>query len=213
MTRRRDQARSPAFTDADVVQRVLDGDVDAFQLLVQRHQAAAFRLCNALVLDSDAAADLVQDSLVRAYVHLARCREPARFRVWLMRMVRNRSLDYLRERRRADVSLSDDGVLLRVDAAAAPPPDRLDQLHQRTSLARALARLSQPLREAFVLRYVEGMSTDEVAELLGTGVSAVKMRAQRARLRLQELLGAVERGGDDHNPSDVTGEGSRSSDV
>lgn len=202
----RGSADSGASADADVVERVLRGDVDAFQLLVRRHQVAAFRLCNALVLDTDAAADLVQDALVRAFVNLARCREPERFRVWLMRIVRNRSFDYLRERRRGDVSLSDQGVLTRVDAATHHEPDDLARIEFRTALDRALAQLSQPLREAFVLRYVEELSTEEVAEVLGTGVSAVKMRVQRARLQLQRLLEERERS------SDVTGGSSGSSD-
>jgi RNA polymerase sigma-70 factor, ECF subfamily len=191
--------------DAEVVQCVLRGEVDAFQLLVRRHQEAAFRLCNALVLDTDAAADLVQDALVRAFVNLARCREPARFHVWLMRIVRNRAFDYLRERRRDDVSLSDEEVRLRVDATVHVEPTGIEGIAQRTALERALAQLSQPLREAFVLRYVEEMSTEEVAEVLGTGVSAVKMRVQRARIQLQRLLDA-------HGSRDVTGRVSGSSD-
>lgn len=206
MSAARGSSEPGAAADAEVVQCVLRGDVDAFQLLVRRHQTAAFRLCNALVLDTDAAADLVQDALVRAFVNLARCREPARFRVWLMRIVRNRSFDYLRERRRGDVSLSDEDVRLRVDATVHLEPDDVERFGHRTALERALAQLSQPLREAFVLRYVEELSTEEVAEVLGTGVSAVKMRVQRARLQLQRLL-------DEHQgSSDVTGRASGSSD-
>jgi RNA polymerase sigma-70 factor, ECF subfamily len=192
--------------DAAVVQSVLRGDVDAFQLLVRRHQDAAFRLCNALVLDTDAAADLVQDALVRAFVNLARCREPARFRLWLMRIVRNRTFDYLRERRRCDVSLSDEAVRLRVDATVRVEPPGIEHIAHRTALEGALAQLTHPLREAFVLRYVEEMSIEEVAEVLGTGVSAVKMRVQRARGRLQRLLEA------EHGSPDVTGRVSGSSD-
>jgi RNA polymerase sigma-70 factor, ECF subfamily len=177
-----------ALTDADVVHRVLNDDVDAFQLLVRRHQAAAFRFANALVLDADVAADLVQDAFVRAFVNLARCRNPERFRVWLMRMVRNRAVDYQRERRRRDASLSDEHVRHRVDARAHTEAASVHDAAAAAELERALAALSQPLREAFVLRHVEDLSTAEVAELLGTGVSAVKMRVQRARLQLQRLL-------------------------
>ena len=85
------------MSDAELVTRVLGGDRDAYQFLVQRHQEAMFRVAYALVLDDDVAADIVQDAFVRAYVNLARCRDRSRFRVWLLATLRNRGLDYLKE--------------------------------------------------------------------------------------------------------------------
>lgn len=174
--------------DADLVGRVLAGDSDSYQYLVQRHQDAMFRVAYALVLDDDVAADIVQDAFVRAYVNLARCRDRSRFRVWLLATLRNRGLDHLKEKRRGDLSLDAEGVTRRAEVLGAHTGAEDERHALRTDLEAALARLSDPLREAFVLRHVEQLSVEETAAVLGTGVSAVKMRVHRAREQLQEWL-------------------------
>jgi RNA polymerase sigma-70 factor (ECF subfamily) len=174
-------------TDAELIERVLAGERDLYRVLVQRYQRSLFRVAYTMVLDRDTAEDLVQDAFVRAYVNLARCRNRARFRYWLLSTLRHRALDHVKEKRRQDVSLSDEHVLRRVEGVAAPA-DPAEGMELRGALAAALESLSPPLREAFVLRHVEQCSFEEVARLLGTGVSAVKMRVHRARQQLAELL-------------------------
>ena len=204
-------ARSQALTDApdaELIERVLAGERDLYRLLVQRYQRSLFRVAYSMVLDRDTAEDLVQDAFVRAYVNLARCRNRARFRYWLLSTLRNRALDHVKEKRRKDVSLSDDKVVRRVEVGAQAP-DPADSMSMRTALDAVLERLSPPLREAFVLRHVEECSFEEVARLLGTGVSAVKMRVHRARQQLAEWLAEEERAAP--APRDVTSRGVRSS--
>jgi RNA polymerase sigma-70 factor (ECF subfamily) len=195
------------MSDAELVGRVLAGEQECYQFLVQRHQESLFRVAYSLVLDDDAAADLVQDAFVRAYVSLARCRDRSRFRVWLLATLRNRGLDYLKEKRRADLSLDIEGVARRAEALGAQTDAQDDRHAMRTALESALARLSEPLREAFVLRHVEQLSVEETASVLGTSISAVKMRVHRAREQLQDWLG------DDygHGARDVTSDTPRSS--
>jgi RNA polymerase sigma-70 factor (ECF subfamily) len=177
------------MSDADLVGRVLAGEQEYYQLLVQRHKESLFRVAYSLVLDDDAAADLVQDAFVRAYVSLARCRDRSRFRVWLLATLRNRGLDYLKEKRRADLSLDIEGVARRAEALGAQTDAQDDRHAMRTALESAMARLSEPLREAFVLRHIEQLSVEETASVLGTSISAVKMRVHRAREQLQGWLG------------------------
>ncbi|HEX2168307.1 MAG TPA: sigma-70 family RNA polymerase sigma factor [Longimicrobiales bacterium] len=174
-------------SDGSLIAAVLRGERDCYQELVRRHQASMFRVACSFVADADAAADVVQDAFVRAYVNLARCRDPERFHVWVLAMVRNRALDYLKEKRRSDLSLSDDAVVRRAETSGALET-RPDEYELRTALEAALSRLSQPLREAFVLRHVEQLSVDDTAAVLGTSASAVKMRVMRAREQLQEWL-------------------------
>jgi RNA polymerase sigma-70 factor, ECF subfamily len=192
-------AAAALMNDTELIERVLDGDPECFQLLVRRHQDSMYRVAYSLVTDSDAAADVVQDAFMRAYVNLARCRDRQRFRVWLLATVRNRALDYLKEKRRADVSLSDESVARRAEDFGATSAAADEEYALRTVLETALAQLSQPLREAFVLRHVEQLSCEDAAGVLGTSVSAVKMRVHRAREQLQAWL-APELGW----PSDVT---------
>jgi RNA polymerase sigma-70 factor (ECF subfamily) len=176
--------------DADVIARILAGEGALYQVLVARYQESLFRLAYSMVRDSDVASDLVQDAFIRAYVNLARCRNRERFRVWLITLLRNRVLDHLKEKRRRDVSLSDDAVLRRAEAYPERGAESDERFALKTLMEDALTRLSEPLREAFVLRHVEQLSVAEVAELLGTGVSAVKMRLQRAREQLQRAMAA-----------------------
>jgi RNA polymerase sigma-70 factor (ECF subfamily) len=172
-------------SDAEDVRRVLRGDTAVYAVLVRRYQEPLYRHAYGMVGDPDAAADLVQDSLVKAYTRLGTC-DPDRFAAWLFRILRNRCKDYLKSRRRRDVPLLDDGP------HAAPPGDDPGLTLDRTELGRAvseaLAHLPEPQREAFLLKHVEGRSYEEMAEMLDAGISALKMRVMRARETLQELL-------------------------
>jgi RNA polymerase sigma-70 factor, ECF subfamily len=193
-----------ALSDGDLSRLVLDGDTAVFGVLVQRHQVALYRLAWAMVQDRDVASDLVQDALIRAFVNLDRCRDVQRFRVWLMTTLRNRCLDYLKDRRRQDVPL--DGV---AEARSGSDNDPLDTLAARTELERALGALPATLREAFLLRHVEDMDYEEMAELLETTVAGVKMRVSRAREALRQQLAAAgreleHRGSDDYVHGNVT---------
>lgn len=181
-------------SDAELVASVLAGDHDRYAALVARYQAMLFRSAFALVQESDAAADLVQDGLVKAYTSLRSCADPARFSPWVFRIVRNRCQDYLKDRRRQTVPLSDDLPLV---ADAYDPQRDLEQTELRGVLDTALALLPAPQREAFLLKHVEEYSYEQMAEMLGTSISALKMRVLRAREALQEALrkSAVSAGG------------------
>jgi RNA polymerase sigma-70 factor, ECF subfamily len=170
-------------SDAELIRRVLAGERERFADLVQRYQASLFRHALGMVGDPDAAADLTQDSLVKAYTRLDSCNEPDRFAAWLFRILRNRCRDWLKNRRQHTVELRD-------EAHTAPddPAGSLEQAQLGEVMNQALARLPEAQREAFLLKHVEELSYEEMAERLGTGISALKMRVMRAREALQELL-------------------------
>ena len=191
---RRAPTAAALLSDAELIERVLAGERDCFQPLVQRYQASLFRVACALVLDADAAADIVQDAFVRAYANLARCHDRRRFRFWLLATLRNRGLDYLKERRRRDLSLSDEAVVRHAELSDVATTDAAERIALRSALDAALARLSPTIRETFVLRHVEQWSIEEIAELLGLSESAVKMRLHRGRAQLQGWLEAEARG-------------------
>ena len=93
------------ISDAVLVARVLDGNQSAYEILVRRHQAALFRRARWMGVDADTAADMVQDSLIKAYENLRTCREPNRFGFWVGQIVRNRCLDFLKSAPRRSVPL------------------------------------------------------------------------------------------------------------
>ena len=145
-----------------------------------------------------AAADMVQDAFVRTYTNLRECRDRTRYRAWLFQTLRNRCLDYLKEAARRNVRLDDAGPF--VDESEGPC-EIVERDRLRTSIEVALMQLSAAQREAFVMHYVDGMPYETMAELLDLSVSAVKMRALRAR---EALVAALRR-------SDVTSPVSASS--
>jgi len=182
-----DRRRSDAPSDTDVIARVLDGDKQQFEHLVHRYQHVLYRHAVSIVLDHDAAADMVQDAFVRAYLNLRECRDTSRFRAWLFRTLRNRCFDHLKAASRRNVPL-DDVEAIPLDEADGPAA-LAERSEVRTAIRRALAKLPPVLREAFVMHYVDGMSYETMAELLGASVSAIKMRALRAREALSSALG------------------------
>jgi len=175
-----------ALADAAAIDAVLAGDTQRFAELVGRYQRGLYRYAVAIVLDREAAADMVQDALVRAYTHLHECRDRTRFRAWLFQTLRYRCLDYLKEAGRRNVPLDNAGAL--VDPAAGPSAI-VERERLRVGIEQALAALPPAQREAFMLRYVEGVSYEEMAGLLDASVSALKMRVLRARETLAVAMG------------------------
>jgi RNA polymerase sigma-70 factor (ECF subfamily) len=180
-----DRQREHGLADAAIVERVLAGEIECYASIVVRYQHALYRHALAMVLDRDAAADMVQESFIRAYTNLKTCRDPWQFRAWLFQTLRNRCLDYLKEPRRKHVRLDDARALLEsVDGPAA----YAETSELRLDIKRALAQLPAEQREAFVMHYVEGMPYEDMAELVDASVSALKMRALRARQALSAAL-------------------------
>lgn len=174
--------------DARLVARVLNGDREAYAHLVRRYQEGLYRYARALGLDRDTAQDMVQDSLVKAYEDLHRCRDPQRFEMWVFRILRNRCLDHVRNiRRRAvpihEVSLTD---------PAPGPEEEAERTQVRERLREALDEMSPDLRDAFLLKHHQERSYEEMAEFTGASVSALKMRVHRARDALRAALLAQE---------------------
>jgi RNA polymerase sigma-70 factor (ECF subfamily) len=179
--------------DGELVARVLAGDQERYAVLVQRHQAMLYRHALGMVASPDAAADLVQDSFVKGYTSLRSCNDPSRFGAWIYRILRNRCLDYLKDHRRRTVPLEEGAVML---TSRDDPEVDLARDETRRAVTAALATLPEAQREAFLLKHVDGLSYEEMAERLDASVSALKMRVMRAREALQALLaGAEERDG------------------
>jgi RNA polymerase sigma-70 factor, ECF subfamily len=179
------ETRTDAHNDAAIVERVLHGDVEAFGVLVTKYRMALGRHAVGLCGDADLAADAMQEAFIRAFDALATCEHPERFGAWFFRILRNQCHNH-RTRRRSGVPLED------VDQAApGAADDRLARAELRGQLEAALARLPEAQREALLLRHVQGLSYEEMAELLGERPDRLRMRVHRARDAMRrELEGA-----------------------
>ena len=181
--------REDVLEEAAVIARVMRGDVQAFAQIVERYQVALYRHAVSIVLDHEVAADMAQDAFVRAYTHLATCRDQSKFRAWLFQTLRNRCFDHLKEARRRNVSLEHAAPI--ADGSEGPDA-RIDRMRLRTEIRAALMALPDTQREAFLMHHVEEVPYEAMAKLLDASVSALKMRVLRAR----EALGVALRRGD-----------------
>lgn len=179
----------PDETDAALVRRVLGGDVEAYAGLVARHRSRLARHAVHQLGDAADADEVVQDAFVRAYRALSRCADPARFGAWVFQILVNRCRTAgSRRSRRERLFTADAGAL--EGASVAPEGERAAW---RDAIRWALAQLDAEQREAFLLKHVEDLSYEEMADLTGAGISALKMRVKRARARLQILLAEARR--------------------
>jgi len=169
-------------TDQLIIQRVLSGNRDAFKILISRYSDPLYRHALCMTGSPDVAEDILQLSFIKAYQHLAEVR--GRFDAWVFRIVANGCKDWLKNIRRSHLSYDEDDQ----PSGYATPDEELDRTELRSDLDRALATLPGSLREAFVMKHVEGRAYEEMADLLGTTVGALKMRVHRAREALQALL-------------------------
>jgi RNA polymerase sigma-70 factor (ECF subfamily) len=188
-----------AFGDEALAARAAAGDEAAFEELVTRYQARVFRLARRLTGSEDDAADVLQETFLQVYRGLAGFRGESRFGTWLYRVATNAALMLRRARSRRPAE-SLEAFLPRFDAAgahAATPADlqvaaHADRLIDRQVLVEmawtGIERLPDLYREAFVLRDLEEMTTEEVARILDLEPAAVRQRVHRARLMLRGYL-------------------------
>lgn len=175
------------MTETALIQRVLDGDVEAYARLVDRHYDRSVRVALRIVGNREDAEEAVQDAFLRAFRALGDYEERERFSAWLTRILVNQCRSMLARTRRREALFvdADDEVVARAAHAAREAGSAWPELEG------ALQRLSAEQREAVVLRYAEDLTYEEMARITGAGESALKMRVQRAFARLRELLQEV----------------------
>lgn len=182
--------------DAELVVRARDGeDVEAFEELVHRHRDRAYRVALRITRHPGDAEDVAQEALVRAWRSLPQFRGDARFSTWLYRIVTNLALNRVDRRRGIAAEIPDTPV------RSDDPALRTEDAERLSAALAALEQLSAEQRACYVLREMEGLSYEELAEVLDTSVAAVKSRLFRAR---QELTAALARYDADAQEEDAT---------
>jgi RNA polymerase sigma-70 factor, ECF subfamily len=185
----------PVSDELALVQAAKGGDVGAFEELVKRYDRNVFRIAQHITQNREDAEDVVQDAFLKAYQNLAQFQGQSKFYTWLVRIAVNEALMRLRRRRPErmvsldeDVKTEDDSVPREV-ADWSPNPEQLySQSELHDILTKTIQGLPPSFRTVFVLRDVEGLSTEEAAEALDLSIPAVKSRLLRARLQLRERL-------------------------
>lgn len=185
--------------DAALIGRFLRGDAKAFELLVSRHTRYAGAVAMGVVCDYHAALDVVQEAFVKVLQGLGELEDPERFQPWLRHVVRSTALDHLRRRkvtgRSAEALPGQDEESDPLPAPGLQPEDLLEQAELRAQVREEIAALPESQREIVYLKYLEGMSYEEIAEATGLTVNTIESRLFRARASLRKRL--VERFGAD----------------
>lgn len=171
----------PTDHDRELVERAAGGDADAFGELVRAYERRVASVLYRLLDDRRDVEEATQDVFVQAWRNLHRYRRESQLFTWLYRIAVNEAL---MRRRRKQLHLEE------LDERAAAPPD--PEAGLRDVLVRELAALPFEYRAAVVLRDVEGLSNDEVAEALEISVPAAKSRIHRGRMRIRDALAAWE---------------------
>lgn len=181
------------MTEQELIHSARKGDSMAFGELMQAHQDKIYTLCYRMTGNAEDAADLTQEVFLSAWRSLSRFQEQSSFGTWVYRMATNASIDFLRREKRRQVlsmTMEEDSE----ERQAQVPDERysphrlLEQKEARQAVAGALAALSPEHRQVLVLREMEGLSYQEIGQLLDLEEGTVKSRIARARLALRDFL-------------------------
>jgi RNA polymerase sigma-70 factor (ECF subfamily) len=186
--------RRAEVTDENLVKLGKKGDTDAFGTLMLRYQNKIYRLARRMTETDEDAEDVLQEAFIKAYRSLGSFKGRSKFSTWLYRITVNLALMKLRRKKLDSVSLdepvsTDEGIIQRdIEDSGLDPLEKLIEAESQDVLDRAIAGLPPAYRAVFVLRHVEGLSTEETARILKVSIPAVKSRLHRTRIVLREKL-------------------------
>jgi len=186
---------APMTEEMVLVNAAKAGDVGAFEELVRRYDRNVFRIAQHITQNREDAEDVVQDAFLKAYENLPQFQGQSKFYTWLVRIAVNEALMKLRRRRPERMVSLDEEVRTEEDSMpreiadwSPNPEQQYNQAELKDILGKTIQGLPPGFRTVFVLRDVEGLSTEETAEALNLSIPAVKSRLLRARLQLRERL-------------------------
>jgi RNA polymerase sigma-70 factor (ECF subfamily) len=187
--------QSPELTDEEVVLRVRDGDRALYEILMRRHNQRLYRAVRAILREESEIEDILQEAYLVAYRNLAEFEGRSRFSTWLVRIAVNKALDRRRRRSKlvaldpdSEERLTHDGTTPGWTRASEDPEQHSARRQLAHRLEHAIDALPDDFRGVYVLRDIDGMSTQETAESLALPVNTVKTRLHRARVLLRERL-------------------------
>jgi RNA polymerase sigma factor (sigma-70 family) len=173
-----------ARTDEEIIGLVLNGDVQAFRHLIERHTRIAYNTAFSVTRNHEDAEEIVQDAFLKAFTSLGSFEGRSRFSTWLFRIVYHRALNHMEKSRpdKTDFAAADEDYMVSYDR------EKLTRKDQEMYIGKALEKLSAPDRLALSLYYLDERSQPEISQLTGWSLSATKLRIHRARAKFDEAL-------------------------
>jgi RNA polymerase sigma-70 factor (ECF subfamily) len=197
VTAKRKNVEAFALTDTQLVDLARTGDETAIRMIIQRYNQRLFRTARAIIRNDAEAEDIVQATYVQAFTHLASFRGEAQLSTWLTRIIVNEALGRIRRQRKTagleeiDMQMKNHGgqvLQFPMSPSASDPETELSRSQARILLEHAVDGLPVDFRAVFVLRDVEGMSTEETATHLDIRIDTVKTRLHRARKLMRAAI-------------------------
>ena len=188
-------AKKDKDSDLALVRRVKKGEYSAFDLLVLKYQSRVIAISTKYVKDIQLAEDIAQESFFKAYKSIDSFREESAFYTWLYRITANTAINYLSSKKRkselleADVSNREGESIDIFDIPGGESPeDILNANSLREDIFKNMSNLTEEIRTAVTLREFEGLSYEEIAEILGCPLGTVRSRIFRGRELLQQTI-------------------------
>jgi len=187
----------PAVDDLDLVQACREGNADAFGELVRRYQDRLFPTIHRLVGSEEDSRDVLQDAFVRAYVKLSQFQGTSSFYTWVYRIAVNAAVNHHRRKFPRLIDGGDDtrgdefSPAVEMRSREPDPAEHLDQVERDAIIQQALSRLSLEHRAVVIMRDLEELRYEEIAEILEIPIGTVRSRLHRARSELRELLAGL----------------------
>jgi RNA polymerase sigma-70 factor (ECF subfamily) len=178
----------------ELIREFRRGNIQAFEALILDYEKSVYGICFRMLRDREEAYDLSQEVFIKAYKGLSSFQFQSKFSTWIYRIATNACLDYLKKKR-VDVAFSlnqtvgDDEFTPEMEDETAPEPQaELERKEVREQIEEAIGQLSEKYREAIILRELEGLSYEEIADITESSLGATKTRIKRGRERLREIL-------------------------
>jgi RNA polymerase sigma-70 factor (ECF subfamily) len=180
-----------ALTDEELISRFqTENEVEAYELLVKRYKDPLTNFVYRFVGDRDVSSDIVQDTMIRFYLNKDSYKSFAKFSTWIYTIATNLAKNELKRRKRKklySINTDDENEVIIKDRAALPDTVA-DSMIKNKIIEKALAKVKEVYREVVVLRDIQDLSYEEIAEITGLSIGTVKSRINRGRNQLQKLL-------------------------
>ena len=175
--------------DFDIIRRVLQGEVDVYEELINRYQAKVCSICYSVVYNYDDAMDLSQEVFIRAYENLKKFNGRSSFYTWLYRIAKNIAIDFKRKHGKFKNVELVEGIKTSIsENKISTPRDDIDMQELNEIITSTIEELPEEQKEVIILREINGLSYNEIAEALKCSQGTVMSRLHYARKKLAERL-------------------------
>ncbi len=184
------------LTENELIQKVKDGNTDAFEELTLKHQTTVYNISLRMLKNEHDAFDVSQDALLKAFINIKKFNGRCAFSTWLYRITVNTCLDYIKKAKKdkhyisleQGSSSNEDVPLIQIEDKRQNTENTILEKERTNILYKAIDKLPKKHREMIILRDIEGFSYEEISQITNLNPGTVKSKIARARLKLKELL-------------------------